>query len=464
MCGICGIYNHGVLARPADRQLVQRMMDAMASRGPDDQGLQDDGPLALGFRRLSIVDLSPAGHQPMTDEGGALWLALNGEIYNAPALRRELLSRGHAFRSGSDAETVLHLYQELGAALVQRLDGMFAFALWDREKKQLLLARDRMGIKPLYYHLDGERVAFASSFRSLLCDPSITRQIDPAALNDYFALRYVPAPDTMISGVKKLMPGHWMTVTPGTITTRQYWDIPVDGPKRSFAAAQADLKSALDNAVSSHLMSDVPVAAFLSGGVDSSIVVGAMVKAGARPETFSAGFGDDPEFTELAYAKLVADHWGLKNHQVLIGPAEFESSLSDVVHALEEPIADPAAVPGYFLSRLAGQQFKVVLTGEGADETFGGYKRYCWANRRQGWLAPLSAMGPGPARLAGRMGFDYFRLRTAQFLTIPAAMQAYLENVSLFNFPERRGILGPAARDAIGDGRYPQQPDRKSVV
>ncbi len=459
MCGICGIYNHGAPKRQADQDLVKQMMGAMASRGPDDQGDHFEDGLGLGFRRLAIVDLSPAGHQPMEDESGTLRLVLNGEIYNAPALRRELETGGHRFRSHSDAEVVLHLYQELGCGLLNRLEGMFAFALWDPGQTRLLLARDRMGVKPLYYFADQNHFAFASSFRSLLCDPAIAREVDAIALNDFLALRYVPAPATLIRGVKKLEPGHRLVVTPGNMAVARYWDIPLNGPRRPFPEARADLAPALDAAVASHLMSDVPVAAFLSGGVDSSIVVGAMVKAGARPETFSAGFGDDPEFTELAYAKLVADHWGLKNHQVLVGPAEFERSLPEVVRALEEPIADPAAVPGYYLSQAAAHGFKVVLTGEGADETFGGYKRYCWANRREGWLAPLSGLGSGPSWLAERMGLGYFRQRTAQLLTVPEASQAYLENVSLFSSSERRDIMGPVVRGA-GGGHLPGQPAR----
>jgi asparagine synthase (glutamine-hydrolysing) len=262
----------------------------------------------------------------------------------------------------------------------------------------------------------------------------------------------------MVAGVRKLPPGHRMIVTPHGVRIEQYWDIPLDSPKRVFNGSDDPLKGALDHAVSSHLMSDVPVAAFLSGGIDSSIVVGAMVKAGAKPETFSAGFGDDPEYSELKYAKLVSDHWGLKNHQVMVGPDQLRESLPAVINALEEPIADPAAVPGYFLSQMAAGQFKVVLTGEGADEVFAGYKRYRWAQLRQGLLGPLSRLGSFPGRLAECLGFDFYRQRTAKLLTVPHPATAYLENVSLFSLAERKGLYGPALSDMLSECPYPAEP------
>ncbi|MDI6740097.1 MAG: asparagine synthase (glutamine-hydrolyzing), partial [Candidatus Edwardsbacteria bacterium] len=342
--------------------------------------------------------------------------------------------------------------------LVDVIDGMFAFALWDPYKKRLLLARDRMGIKPLYYHDDGRRIVFASSLTALLADRSIDRAVSLPALNDYLALRYVPAPDTAITGVQKLEPGHTLVVSKGGVEKNQYWDIPLRLLKLSEREARELVSQQLRRSIESHLMSDVPVAAFLSGGIDSSIVVGAMVKAGARPKTFSAGFDFDDEFDELRYAKLVADHWDLENYQVRVGPVDVINHLPEIVRALEEPIADPAAIPGYFLSRLASEHVKVALTGEGADETFAGYKRYQWAARRQGWFRLLSSLGKAPRLIVEAQGFDFYRHRTAVFLTEPDAEAAYLENVSLFTRRERQELSGPDLSCHLQQSPYPERP------
>jgi asparagine synthase (glutamine-hydrolysing) len=433
------------------------MIQAMLSRGPDDVGQHLEGSLGLGFRRLSIVDLA-GGHQPLTDEQGSLRLVLNGEIYNYPRLRPELLAAGHKLRSSSDAEAVLHLYQDHGDECMKKLDGMFAFALWDPEKKCLLLCRDRMGIKPLYYHDNGKRLIFASSLRSLLADRSLSRQISLEALNSFMALRYVPAPDTIIQDVKKLEPGCILKVSEKGLRVQKYWDIPLTLRRLERDQAEQKVERQIEESVRSHLMSDVPVAAFLSGGIDSSIAVGAMVAAGVKPLTFSAGFDRQDEYDELHFAQLVAKHWGLENQQVRVGPKEVRENLADIVRALEEPLADPAAIPGYFLSQLAARQVKVVLTGEGADETFAGYKRYHWAQRRQGMLGLISKLGSAPAQTAGRVGFDFYRLRTAKLLTEPSFPKAYQENVSLFNLEERRRLYGHQLLETLDAIPYPLGP------
>ncbi len=458
MCGICGIYNYAEPGRPVDQVAITGMMEAMRSRGPDDAGTYFQAGLGLGFRRLSIVDLS-GGHQPLRDETGTLWLVLNGEIYNYPQLKKELLNRGHIFKTASDAEAVLHLYQEHGPELLSKLEGMFAFALWDSEKRRLMLARDRTGIKPLYYHDNGKRLIFGSSLASIMTDPSVKKEISLSAFSDFLALRYVPASDTAINGVKKLEPGHFLLSDLKGISIKRYWSIPARLPRMQEAEARELLSQQLMKSIGSHLMSDVPVAAFLSGGLDSSIVVGAMVKLGARPKTFTAGFEGDPLFDELPYARQVADHWGLENFQVQIGAADVQRHVSDIARALEEPIADPAAIPGYFLSQMAAQQVKVVLTGEGADETFAGYRRYWWALERSRRLKPLSSLGPGPAWLVDIMGFDFYRHRSLKLLTGPKLSTAYLENIALFNLKERQALAGPALKDLTASQPYPKRPE-----
>lgn len=458
MCGICGIYTYAEPNRPADPALINAMMQAMLSRGPDDEGIHIQGGLGLGFRRLSIVDLA-GGHQPLCDETGSLWLVLNGEIYNYPQLKKELLSLGHKFKTASDAETVLHLYQDHGPDLLAKLEGMFAFALWDSAKRRLMLARDRTGIKPLYYNDDGKRLIFGSSLASILTDPSVNKDVSLSAFSDFLALRYVPAPDTAIEGLKKLQPGHFLLADAQSISIKRYWAIPARLPRLPEAEARELLKKQLLKSISSHLMSDVPVAAFLSGGIDSSIVVGAMVKLGARPKTFTAGFEGDPLFDELPYAKKVADHWGLENYQVQIGAADVQQHVKNIAKALEEPIADPAAIPGYFLSQMAARQVKVVLTGEGADETFAGYRRYWWTLERNRRLKLLSSLGSGPTRLINKMGFNFYRHRSLKLLTEPQLSTAYLENIALFNLKERQALAGPDLTDLMSSRPYPRQPE-----
>jgi asparagine synthase (glutamine-hydrolysing) len=458
MCGICGIYNYTEPNRPADPSLIKAMMQAMLSRGPDDEGTHIQSGLGLGFRRLSIVDLS-GGHQPLSDETGSLWLVLNGEIYNYPQLKEELINRGHKFKTASDAEAVLHLYQDHGPELLSKLEGMFAFALWDPAKRRLMLARDRTGIKPLYYSDDGKRLIFGSSLASILTDPSVKRDISLSAFSDFLALRYVPAPDTAVNDVKKLEPGHFLLSDIKGISIKRYWSIPARLPRLPETEARELLSQQLLKSIGSHLMSDVPVAAFLSGGIDSSIVVGAMVKLGARPKTFTAGFEGDPLFDELPFAKQVADHWGLENHQVQINADGVRQHAANIAKALEEPIADPAAIPGFFLSQMAARQVKVVLTGEGADETFAGYRRYWWALERNSRLKALSSLGSGPARLIDKVGFNFYRHRSLKLLTEPKLSTAYLENIALFNLKERRALAGPVLKDLMASRPYPRRPE-----
>ena len=388
MCGIFGIAEFGNhVGSPSGEGSLSSLLGAMGRalehRGPDDDGtrvLRSSGAaVGIGMRRLSIIDVA-GGRQPMTNEDGTVIVVCNGEIYNYRELREELASKGHCLRTQSDTEVIVHLYEEHGWACVTRLRGMFAFALWDARRQVLMLARDRLGIKPLFFHYDHHRAAFASEVRGLLPAFEEVPEVSRPALLRLLLLQYVPAPDTAFVGIRKLMPGTVLLVNERGLEPRRYWQLPTtcwnDGSR-----ADADIRTAvagrLHDAVKSHLASDVPVGAFLSGGLDSASVVALMSRTGADPfSTFSVGFEGPPEFSELPYARQVAARYGTVHHELMIGPKDLMSCLSRIVGHLDEPLTDPAIVPTYLLSSLAAQSVKVVLTGEGADELFGGYQRY----------------------------------------------------------------------------------------
>ena len=380
MCGILGIANLAD-GQPVGQALLERMTKRLTHRGPDDEGLFLDGPVGLGHRRLSIVDLSPAGHQPMTNEDGTLWIVFNGEIYNHQALRRRLQAQGHRYRGQSDTETILHLYEERGDACVAELEGEFAFAIWDSARRRLLLARDRLGVKPLYYTEHGGSLIFASEIKAILEHPEIPRKVDEEALYHYLTFFTTPAPSTLFAGIRKLPPGHLLTWDGSNgVRPRPYW--------RLAEAAQTTLRTeaewveavrvCLRDAVEGRMMSDVPVGIFLSGGIDSSTALALMSQFTPRPvETFSVGFRDDPAYNELNYARLVAERFHANYHEVLIDHQEMLEYLPSLIYHQDEPIADPVCVPLYYVSALARERgVKVVQVGEGADELFGGYPGY----------------------------------------------------------------------------------------
>jgi asparagine synthase (glutamine-hydrolysing) len=375
MCGICGIYNFGTQA-PVDRDALKRAADAMAHRGPDDEGFYVDGDLGLGNRRLSIIDL-PGGHQPIANEDESLWISFNGEIYNYRELRPGLEACGHRFRTASDTETILHLYEEHGLACVDHLRGMFAFALWDARARRLLLARDRIGIKPLFYRLEPGRIVFASELRALreLAGPPL--EIEPQAVYDFFSFRYVPAPQTFYRGVEKLLPGHLLVVDRQGARRQSYWDVPPEeeSAKSDDEWAQ-EVLAQLRDAVRLRLIADVPLGVFLSGGVDSTAVVALMAELGARPlRTFSVGF-EERGYNELPFARRVAERYATEHHELVIRPADLSEDLPRLVAFRDEPIAEPTDIALYRIARLAAQQVKVVLAGEGGDELFAGYPKY----------------------------------------------------------------------------------------
>ncbi|MGA3194149.1 MAG: asparagine synthase (glutamine-hydrolyzing) [Terriglobales bacterium] len=376
MCGIAGILEFGHETR-ASATALRAMCDVIAHRGPDDDGFYTDGRLGIGMRRLSIVDVA-GGHQPISNEDGSLWIVFNGEIYNHGALRDQLIARGHSYSTHSDTETIVHLFEEYGADCVQHLRGMFAFAIWNRNTKTLFIARDRLGIKPLYYKLTPERLLFGSEVKVLFAHgggPEFNR----SALPEYLAFGYLSGEETFYSGIRKLLPAHTMTVGPdGKPDIRQYWDL--DASKlhesRDESYYVQSYRELLEGAVESHLMSDVPLGVFLSGGVDSSAVAALMTKIRREPvETFSVGYGEQA-YSELPYARKVAVHIKSKHHEVSVSEQDFFGALPHLIWHEDEPIVWPSSVSLYFVAKLARERVTVVLTGEGADETLAGYTRY----------------------------------------------------------------------------------------
>jgi len=378
MCGICGKLNFD-RAEPVDQTLLQRMMDALHHRGPDGSGEYLSAPIGLGHRRLSIIDLK-TGDQPMSNEDGTVWVVYNGEIYNFPELRADLRQRGHQFKSTTDTEVIVHLYEEMGAECVAQFRGMFAFALWDERKQTLLLARDRVGIKPLYFTNTGKSLLFASEIKSILADPSVDRRINPRAIDRFLTYYYLPGNETLLEGIHKLDPGHYLTASNGKIEVRQYWDLQFAGSSREigFGDAVNELRSLLRRTVKDHMISDVPVGVLLSGGVDSTGVLRYAVEQTDKPiHTFTIGFSGADFIDERPYARLAAERYGTVHHEITMTAEDFRDFLPKYAWHMEEPVCEPPAVALYYVSRLARESsVKVLLSGEGGDEAFGGYQNY----------------------------------------------------------------------------------------
>ncbi len=389
MCGICGVWEYGAAAGGrVERSLVERMRDTMTHRGPDDAGAEvlDEGRLGLGHRRLSIVDLSAAGHNPMRGcAGRGVWTVFNGEIYNHAILREGLEQRGHVYRSRTDTETILHLYEERGLDFVNEIEGDFAIALWDSERERFVLVRDRIGVKPLYFYQAGGRIIFASEIKAILAHPSITAEIDEEVLYHYLSFLTTPAPRTLFRDIRKLPAGHFLTCTRGgDLEMTQYWDaLPpsraaTDGQPASDEEQKAEILRLLRSSIKKRMMADVPFGVFLSGGVDSSANVALMAEQMTRPvETFTVGFRDHEELNELEGAREVAAAFKTNHHEVIIGEREMQQFLPDLIFHQDEPIADPVCVPLYYVSKLARDSGTIVVqVGEGADEIFSGYENY----------------------------------------------------------------------------------------
>ncbi|HEY6046620.1 MAG TPA: asparagine synthase (glutamine-hydrolyzing) [Pyrinomonadaceae bacterium] len=389
MCGIAGFINHQD-RRDADaaRAVLERMCGAIAHRGPDDQGVLVSGAAAMGMRRLSIIDLA-GGHQPMSGCDSEVTIVFNGEIYNYRELQRELEARGHRFKTHSDTETIVHAYEEYGRKCVAHLRGMFAFAIWNGRTQELFIARDRAGEKPLYYTTTTSgTLVFGSELKSLREHPEVGAEIDFEALDAYLTFGYVPDPLTIFRGVHKLPPGHYLISKDRAVRVEQYWDFPYQeaqsAPVQNEADCVEELRALLDEAVRGQLVADVPLGAFLSGGVDSSTVVGLMARHTGRPvKTFSIGFHED-SYNELKYARIAAQKFGTEHHELIVTP-EICEIVDELVWHFDEPFADSSAIPTYMVSKLAREHVKVVLSGDGGDELFGGYTRYALDQKRNGF-------------------------------------------------------------------------------
>lgn len=379
MCGIFGYVSVDDQVRP---EILHRMGATLRHRGPDDQGEwinhTESVSIGLGHNRLSIIDLSPAGHQPMCNEDGTIWLTCNGEIYNYHELRSELIAKGHTFKSGSDSETIVHLYEEAGVGCLERLRGMFAFALWDENRQSLFIARDRIGKKPMHYAVYDKGIAFASEIKALLRHPKIAREIDFSALNKYLTFEYVPTPHTLFRSIKKLKPGHYFLYQNGNIEIKKYWDIPLEDYPTGFqteAEYIEELRDILERAVRLRLISDVPVGLFLSGGIDSGLMAALASRNNRDIECFSIGF-EEKSFDESRYAKAVADALHLNLRLTTFSTHEMLNNLDQLKNCLDEPLADASLLPSFLLARVASKSLKVVISGDGGDELFAGYPTY----------------------------------------------------------------------------------------
>src|SRR6266849_1155856 len=431
MCGIAGIMSFD--GKPVSLEELHAMCAALAHRGPDDEGfyLGRDKRVGLGMRRLSIIDLQ-TGRQPVHNEDGRVWVVFNGEIYNFRDLRRKLEQRGHVFSTATDTEVIVHLYEEYGQHCVEKLRGMFAFALWDDRLKLLLLARDRLGIKPLYYAEVGGRLLFASELKAILQVPEVQRSLSWRAVSRLFTGLTTPPAESIIEGVRKLEPGHLLIASPGKNTqTEPYWKVRFEPDySRSEEDYAEELRERLEESVALHLVSDVPLGAFLSGGIDSSSVVATMARLTSSPvKTFSIGFTDE-DFNELDHARLVAERFGTDHHELILEP-DVVDILEDLAWYLDEPFGDPSAIPTFMVSKLAADHVTVVLSGDGGDELFAGYDKYLVEQKeRSSPVLPLLArqvMGSISRRMPGGMrGRNFLRHRSLH------GAERYLDACTLF--------------------------------
>ncbi|MGH9511286.1 MAG: asparagine synthase (glutamine-hydrolyzing) [Terriglobales bacterium] len=463
MCGITGIVQF-YRGAEVDPQALRRMCAAMAHRGPDDEGIYTQGRVGIAMRRLSIIDVV-AGHQPLSNEDGTIWIVFNGEIYNHAALRQQLEARGHHYRTHCDTETIVHLYEEYGRDCVQHLRGMFAFAIWDSRKRCVFVARDRLGIKPLYYRATSGSFLFGSEVKVILAHPGMKAAVNRAVLPEYLAFGYISGEETFYKGIRKLMPGHTLELDEnGTIKIRQYWDLPIHGEdgSRSEAYYVQRYREMLEAAVSSHLMSDVPLGVFLSGGVDSSAVAALTTRIRRAPvETFSVGYSEHA-YSELPHARAVAKHIGAVHHEVLVSRDGFFGALPHLIWHEDEPIVWPSSVALFFVARLAAEHVKVVLTGEGADETLGGYTRYAFTRRNAALDRIYRSLFPSIFREYIResvsdsavIGATIRRKLSHTFLALDGNSWSsfYFDNFfSAFSAAEQRGLLTEEVAAQFGE-------------
>ncbi len=446
MCGITGWFSYYI---PPHRDLLDRMCDAQVHRGPDDRGVYLEGPVGLAMRRLSILDVS-SGHQPIHNEDGSLWIVFNGEIYNYQELRAELEAKGHQFYTNSDTETILHLYEDYGEKAPQKLRGMFAFAIWDRERQSLFVARDRFGIKPFYYFWDGQTFLFASEIKSLLLHECVQKTLDLEGMNAFFTFGYFPFGHTPFKSIHKLLPGYAAVVTAGKFQPFTYWELRESSStyKNEGECVEAFFE-VFTAAVKRHMLSDVPLGAFLSGGVDSSLVVATMSSLSDRPvETFAIGYeGDGAAYDERVHARTVATHCRTNHHEFVVAPDVMEC-IPQIIRQYDEPVGDSSAIPNYYLSQLVRQHVTVAMSGLGGDELCAGYERYlgCSLADSYGKLPRLIRdwiIRPLVERLPDSKNGHPLPQRAKRFVrsaALPMNLR-YLNVVAKFNANERRQLF-----------------------
>ena len=461
MCGICGIAVPKKLNRRVDESLLTRMRDTLTHRGPDDAGNFVDGGIGLGHRRLSIVDLG-GGHQPMTNEDGQVQIVFNGEIYNHRDHRPMLEERGHRYKTSSDTETIIHLYEEFGEAAVQHLRGMFAFAIWDGVNRRLVIARDRLGIKPVYYTLSNDGVLhFASEIKALIEARAVKPELNYDALADFAANRYTSGDETLFRGVRRLPPGHTLVWQEGRVEIKRFWDV-------SFAKHESPLSDReyveqfdqlFTESVRLRLMADVPLGMFLSGGIDSTAIAGVMSKLVSDPiKTFSVAFAER-EANELEYARMAARAFKTDHHEIVVSPQEFFDALPAMVYQEDEPIAHPSSIPLYFVSKLAADHVKVVLTGEGSDELLAGYDKYrktiynLSLGRAYNSVVPSALRGVVKQAIESGSGALAVRQKLARtFLCVPSDIESiYFDNFSVFSRERQRSLFTAETRTRMGE-------------
>ncbi len=452
MCGICGFYEYKS-RQPASREVLAEMLRVLHHRGPDDSGVHFDKDLAMGMRRLSIIDLN-GGKQPISNEDGTIITVFNGEIYNYRELRDDLESRGHTLATESDTEVIVHLYEDYGEGCPHYLRGMFGFAVWDSSQRRLFVARDRLGIKPLYFTQAGGALIFASEIKAILQHPAVRVELNVEALNNYLSLKYVPAPQTIFNGISALPPGSSLTCDSKGVTIRRYWDLSfanhVNGNVREEVYAE-QLEALLRECVKKHLMSDVPFGAFLSGGVDSSTIVALMSQFMSEPvKTYSVGFeGDGEAFSELPYARTVAKRFQTDHHEVIIRPSHLSELAEKVVWHLDQPLAEHATLANFMVAELAARDVKMVLTGEGGDELFAGYARYSGER-----FSPLFRSIPHPVKslalsLCSRLPGLRRQKLALYALSQPDEITRFVNWFPLFNSGTKQSLLSGDLKESL---------------
>jgi len=453
MCGICGQFNFTTNA-PVDANVIGRMMNSISHRGPDDSGQFIDGSLGLGFRRLAIIDLSPGGHQPMSDQDKTVWVTFNGEIYNFQELRKELEAHGHVFRSHSDTEVIVHGYKQWGDAVLNRFNGMFGLAIWDVKKRRLVLARDPMGIKPLYYSLKDGALTYGSEIRpvraALLTPPSI----DIEAVSLFLRYRYTPAPRTMFSGIQKLAAGEKLVVENGRAEVSRYYNYAPQpfSPQPSVEEEAEKMLEIYRAALKRHLIADVPLGLLLSGGVDSGLLLALMGEHGKNWPTFTVGYGTSFSDDELNDAAATARIYGAEHHSIHVTRTAFESVLPGIVNVLEEPVASSSIVPMYFVCQRAREQVKVALIGQGPDELFGGYNRHLGVHYGAAWRAMPAWMRGASATLARGLKRNDTVRRGLNSLDEPDRLRRFQQVFSLVSGSTLDALFRPGLLRGGADG------------